>query len=74
MPFVTCFTGVAQAIGKRRSLPIGPRAFDQRAPGVGVPGLGDTPLPPPLPRRVLRGREAEVAHQLPRGVEPREVS
>src|SRR5205809_1045308 len=57
-----------------RRIPIGPRAFDQRAPGVGVPGLGDTPLPPPLPRRVLRGLEAEVAHQLPRGVEPREVS
>ena len=24
---------------------IGPRPFDERAPGVGVPGLGDAPLP-----------------------------
>src|SRR5712691_10009853 len=36
-----------------RRIPIGPRAFDQRAPGVGVPCLGDAPLPPPLPRRGL---------------------
>src|SRR2546426_11409991 len=30
-------------------------------------------LPPPLSGRVLRGREAEVAHQLARSVEPREI-
>ncbi len=54
-------------------IPISPRAFDQRASGVAVPGLGDPALPPPLSGRVLRGREAEVAHQLARGVEPREI-
>src|SRR5207245_10153778 len=54
-------------------IPIRPRAFDQRAPGVAVPGLGDPALPPPLSGRVLRGGEAEVAHQLARGVEPREI-
>src|SRR5213592_982417 len=36
-------------------IPIRPRAFDQRAPGVAVPGLGDPALPPPLSGRVLRG-------------------
>src|SRR2546428_5115266 len=57
-----------------RRISIGPRPFDQRAPGVGVPGLGDASLPAPLSRRVLRGREAEVAHQLAWGVESRDVA
>src|SRR3990172_8145164 len=56
-----------------RRIPIGPRAFDQGTPGVGVPGLGDAPLPPPLPRGVLRGREAQVAHELARVVEAGQV-
>src|SRR2546425_1165456 len=50
-------------------IPIGPRAFDERPPRVPVARLGDTPLPPTGPRRVLRRREAEIAHQLPRRVE-----
>ena len=35
---------------------------------------GDPALPAPLPRRVLRGRQIEIAHQLARGVKPRDVS
>src|SRR5713226_9858033 len=56
-----------------RRIPVGPRPFHQRAPGVAVPGLGDTPLPSALPRRVLRGRQAKIAHELARVVEPRDI-
>src|ERR671930_511062 len=55
-------------------IPIGPRPFDQGAPGMAVPGLGDGALVPARPGRILRGREAEVAHQLARRIEPRDVA
>ena len=48
-------------------------ADEERSPGVGVARLGDAPLPP-FPRRVFRRREAEVAHELARGVGAREVA
>ena len=32
-----------------RRVPIGPRALDERASGVGVAGLGDAALPPAVP-------------------------
>src|SRR5712691_5799070 len=54
-------------------IPIGPRPFHQRAPGVAVPRLRDAALLAPRSRRVLRGGQPEIAHQLARGVEPREV-
>src|SRR5512145_1970159 len=57
-----------------RGIPIRPRAFDQRPPGMAVPGLCDAALTSMLSGRVLRRREAEVAHQLPRGIEPRDVA
>src|SRR6266540_4797791 len=60
----------AADLGRR---PIGPRPFHQRAPGVAVAGLRDAALAAPLPRRVLRGGQPEIAHQLPRVLEPREV-
>src|SRR5207245_5397101 len=50
------------------------RAVAQRAPRVAVAGLGDAPLAAPRPRRVLRGRQAEVTHELARGVEPHEIA
>ena len=56
-----------------RRIAIGPRAFHQRPPGVAVAGLGDAALAAPRPRRVLRGRETEIAHQLARAVKAREV-
>ncbi len=56
-----------------RRIPIGPRPFDQRAPSVTIPGLGDAALSPPLPRRVFRGRQAQISHQRAGRIEPREV-
>src|SRR2546425_3662326 len=42
-------------------IPIGPRPFYQRAPGVAVAGLRDAALAAPLTRRVLRGGQPEGA-------------
>src|SRR5947209_3717814 len=53
-----------------RWIPIGPGSLDEGPPGVTVPRLGDAALAPSLPRRVLRRRQAQVAHQLPRRIEP----
>src|SRR6266481_7742522 len=54
-------------------IPVGPRPFYQRASGVAVAGLGDAALAAPLTRRVLRGGQPEVAHQLPRVLEARDI-
>lgn len=43
------------------------------SPHVLVPCLRDAALAAPLARRVLRGREAEIARELARVIEPCEV-
>ena len=53
---------------------IRPGAFDERAAGAAVAGLGDPALPPRRPARVLRRRQADERGALPRIVEPREVA
>ncbi|MBM2813216.1 MAG: transporter [Chloroflexi bacterium] len=57
-----------------RRVLIGPGPFAERAPGVRGAGLGDAAVPSPGPRLGRRGGEAEVAHQLARGVGPGEVA
>src|SRR6266478_4359930 len=52
-----------------RRIPIGPRPFHERAPGVAVAGLGDAALMAPRSRRVLRGGQPKIAHELARVVE-----
>lgn len=56
-----------------RRVAIGPGAFDQRPAGMGVPSLRDTALPAPLASRVFRWCEAQIVHQLSRGIETGEV-
>src|SRR6516165_11504264 len=43
-----------------------PGAFDQRAPGMGVAGLGDGAAPDGLATRSLARDQAEIGHQLAR--------
>src|ERR1043166_9361522 len=52
----------------------GPGAFDQGTAGMAVARLGDASLLAPLSRRVFRGCEAQVVHQLSRVIEPGEVA
>jgi hypothetical protein len=53
---------------------IGPRAFDERATGVGVAGFGEGTLPASLTAGVFRGDEPQEAHQLSGVIEAREVA
>ena len=50
-----------------------PAGFDEDAPRVGVPGLGNTPALFPVARGRLTRDKAEVGHELARGPEALEV-
>jgi hypothetical protein len=52
---------------------IGPPALDECSSGMAIARLGDAPLTAPLPRRVFRRGEAEIAHELLGVVEPGQV-
>ena len=45
---------------------VSPGAFDQRAPGMGVAGLGDAAAPDGLATRSLAWDQAEIGHELAR--------
>jgi hypothetical protein len=45
---------------------VSPGAFDQRAPGMGVAGLGDGATPDGLAARSLAWDQAEIGHELAR--------
>src|SRR6266536_5213803 len=53
---------------------IGLRGLDQGPPGMPVACLRDPAQPAPVTARVLTRGETEIAHQLPRGGEARQVS
>ena len=54
--------------------PVSDGAFDQRAPGVGVAGLGDAAPSDGLATRSLARDQAEIGHKLARIGEAREVA
>jgi hypothetical protein len=43
---------------------LGPGAFDERAPCVGMPGFRDCPLPAPRTRGICRGNQPQARHEL----------
>src|SRR5207247_9089808 len=55
-------------------LAVVPRGFDEQAPGVARPGLGDRALTAALAAAVLRRDQAEVAHQVAGALEALEVA
>src|SRR5712691_9995262 len=68
-----CLQAELQMAADLGGIPVGPRPFYQRAARMAVAGLGDAALAAPLTRRVLRGGQPEVAHQLPRVLEARDI-
>lgn len=69
-----CQPGPAQIAAFARRPGVVPGRLDQQAAGVAGARLGDRALPTALTARVLRGRQAEVAHQPRRAGEALEVT
>jgi hypothetical protein len=57
-----------------RWVPICPGAFNQRATGLGIPGLGHGPLAAALARGVVRGNEAQKFQEFSGGIDARQVA
>ena len=55
-------------------LPVGPGAFKQGTPRMGLAGLRQAALLTPRPTGIVRGRESELMHELSGGLETRQGS
>jgi hypothetical protein len=57
-----------------RRIAVRPRPFNQGPAGMAMPGLGDAPLGAPWATGIVRGRQAQIPHQLCGVGNAREVS
>jgi hypothetical protein len=67
-----CFASQLYVTTELSGIALGPRAFDERSPGVGVAGCGEGTLPASLTAGVCRGDEPQAAHHWSGVIEARE--